>query len=99
MTDLRTLEKDALGAQRRGEYPAAIKLWSRLLSLQSNWEHGYPHYYLADCYVQQGEFDEAEKHYVEAVNIAPSDSLFTDALTSLRAAREAGHLDPVAKGR
>jgi tetratricopeptide (TPR) repeat protein len=92
--DLRTIERQALDAQKEGDYPKAIKLWTRLLRQQANWEHGYGCYYLANCFASLRQFDEAEKYYAEAARIEPNDSLFSDALTSLQEAKKAGLLGP-----
>jgi tetratricopeptide (TPR) repeat protein len=89
---LRSIERDAFEAQKRGDYGRAIQLWSRLLELNGRWEHGYARYNLANCYECIGRFDEAEKEYAEAIRIAPNDRRFSEALANLLAAKKAGVL-------
>ena len=38
-----------------------------------NWEHGYAHYYLADCYTCTGQLDEAEQAYQKANELATAE--------------------------
>jgi tetratricopeptide (TPR) repeat protein len=90
VNDLRTIESLAFKAQRSGDYETAISLWLQLIEKVNNWEDGYAHYNVADCLERIGKFDEAEKHYAEAVKIAPHDDRFSIALSSLIEDRKAG---------
>jgi cytochrome c-type biogenesis protein CcmH/NrfG len=92
--DLRSLEAMAFNAQRQGNYETAISFWLRLLKTVENWEDGNAHYNLADCYERVGKFDDAEMHYAAAIRIAPSNTLFSTALSSLISDREAGLVSP-----
>ncbi|MBN9248501.1 MAG: tetratricopeptide repeat protein [Hyphomicrobium sp.] len=87
---VRTLEREALDAQKRGNHVLAVDCWRRILNVHDNWEHGYAHYNLANCYVSLGRLDEAENEYRDAIRIEPNDALFTEALSSLQAARRDG---------
>jgi tetratricopeptide (TPR) repeat protein len=88
----RDVEARALQAQKAGEYRVAIELWRAIIELQPNWEHGYAHYYLADCYIMVGDSDRAEQEYRRAIDLAPQDELFSIALQSLVDARRSGVL-------
>lgn len=90
VTELRDLEASALREQRSGRFGEAAAVWERLIALNDRWEHGYPHYHLADCYTRLGRLDDAERAYVKAMEVAREDDLFRDALGSLRTAREGG---------
>jgi tetratricopeptide (TPR) repeat protein len=90
IVDPRAAEQAAFAAERRKDYPEAIELWLRLIEEYGNWEHGYACYYLSNCYVHIGRFDEAEYWLVEAVKIEPKDEMFSDALESLRDAKKSG---------
>ncbi|MBY0560751.1 MAG: tetratricopeptide repeat protein [Hyphomicrobium sp.] len=68
----------------------AADCWLRILSAHDNWEHGYAHYNLANCYTSLGRLDDAESEYRNAIRIAPNDALFAEALSSLQAARRDG---------
>lgn len=92
LQDLRSLETDALNAQKSGDYLKAIELWTNLLARAPRWEHGYPHYHMADCYTRVGKFDLAERSYRAAIALAPEDEMFSIALGSLIEARKSGVL-------
>jgi tetratricopeptide (TPR) repeat protein len=85
--NLRETETLALAAQKAGEYGAAIRLWRAIIDIQSNWKHGYAHYYLADCYTRIGEFNRAEEEYRTAIELEPENEMFSIALESLIDAR------------
>jgi tetratricopeptide (TPR) repeat protein len=90
--DLRELEAAALEAQRDGRFYDAIPMWNTILARQPTWEHGYAHYYLADCYTRTGQISLAEDAYRMAIAIAPEDTLFSDTLNSLLEARRLGNI-------
>jgi tetratricopeptide (TPR) repeat protein len=92
MDDPRALEKAAFELSRLQDYMGAAAVWERLLGVYDRWENGYAHYYLADCYTRIGRLDDAENAYLRAIQLSPHDDMFTEALTSLRAARAAGHV-------
>ena len=89
---LQNIESKAFEAQNAGEYTAAIGHWLNLIRRQPNWEFGYAHYNLDNCYVRMRRIAEAEEAYRKAMDIAPEDELFADALNSLLDARRAGTL-------
>jgi len=88
--DIRELEREALRAGRCGDYELAVECWRRILAKHDNWEHGYAHYHLADCYTRLGMLDDAEAEYGRAISVAPNDTMFSEALESLKAARRNG---------
>jgi tetratricopeptide (TPR) repeat protein len=90
--DLRETETRALKAQKVGDFGAAIDLWRAIIEIQPNWEHGYAHYYLADCYTRIGEFDKAEQEYKAAIQLEPQNEMFSTALQSIIDARRSGIL-------
>ena len=59
---LRELERNALNAQHSEKWDEAIVLWNRLVTSNSEWERGYPYYYLADCYTRVGELSLQLRH-------------------------------------
>lgn len=95
--DPRRLEERALQLQRDGSFAEATDVWLALVQAIPNWEFGYPHYYLADCYTRIGQLDLAEAAYRRAIAIAPEDALFSDALKSFLEARAAGLLPRLPK--
>jgi Flp pilus assembly protein TadD len=74
----REIEKHALEAQRAGQYELAISLWREIIEMAPNWEHGYAHYYLADCYTCTGQLDEAEQAYRKAIELEPQNEMFSE---------------------
>ena len=90
--DPRQVELRALEAQQAGDFVGAIALWNELLKEYPNWELGYSHYSLADCYTRIGELDLAEEAYKKAMSLSPQDTLFSNALESFVSARAAGYL-------
>jgi small glutamine-rich tetratricopeptide repeat-containing protein alpha len=84
------MEKRALEAQRAGQYESAIRLWREIIEIVPNWEHGYAHYYLADCYTRTGQFDEAEQAYRRAIELEPQNEMFSSGLQSFIDARRSG---------
>ncbi len=93
--DLRDMERQALEAQKGGEYGVAIGQWLAIINVAPNWEHGYAHYYLADCYTRTGELDKAEAALRRAVELAPEDEIFSIGLESFLEGRKTGALDAV----
>lgn len=90
MADLRALEQQALNAQQVGEFHNAAEIWLKIISQQADWEHGYAHYNLANCYFRLGKVDKAEIEYSMAIEVEPENTMFSDALESLREARARG---------
>jgi tetratricopeptide (TPR) repeat protein len=84
------IEKRALEAQKDGEYEAAIRLWREIIEIVPNWEHGYAHYNLADCYTCTAQLDEAEEAHRLAVELEPQNEMFSSALESFMEARRSG---------
>ena len=92
MEDVRQSESEAYAAQSAGDFERAIQIWVEILEKYPQWEGGYAHYYLADCYTRTGRIDLAIEAYREAIALGPNDKLFSDALESLMQARNLGRI-------
>jgi tetratricopeptide (TPR) repeat protein len=90
--DVREKEAQAIAAQNEGDFENAIQIWKQILGAYPNWEHGYAHYHLANCYVDAAQIDLAVEAYRKAIAIAPEDTMFSEALDSLLEARKMGHI-------
>ena len=92
MENVRLKEAEALKAAENGNHASAVSLWKEILSAYPNWEHGYGHYHLGNCYVDAGRLDLAIEAYRKAIDLAPEDSLFSETLESLLEARKLGYI-------
>jgi Flp pilus assembly protein TadD len=90
--DLVKLHAEALAAQNSGNFYEAVRIWELILQQQPNWEHGIPHYLLADCLERIGELERAEQALRDAVNLSPGCSMFEEGLRSHLAAKKSGIL-------
>ncbi len=79
---LMTLEKEGIMAVQRGDYTSAIHLFSKVLELSPDYEHGMIHYNLACAFEDSGEIDAAETHYLKALEFYPDDPVRLGGLAS-----------------
>lgn len=90
MSDMRDLETKALQAQQNNLFGDAIVLWEELVNNNSQWEVGYPYFYLSDCYLALGDFDKALGAIETALAIWPDNIHFKESYVSLIEARSRG---------
>lgn len=76
------LEREALASMNRQDYGRAVSLLSRLVEDHPSYEHGKPHYDLACCFEELGQFDEARASFVRALEANPTDPIFSGGYAS-----------------
>lgn len=84
------LEQEGLALQRDGKFREAAEVFIALLKEQPDWEHGEGFYCLAFCQEELGDFDAAEKSYLDALHYWPNNPYFLGGY----AAFQASHRDP-----
>jgi Flp pilus assembly protein TadD len=72
---LRELDSRARDATLAGRWHEAVALYEALLEKQPNWEHGYGHLHLADCYEHVGQLDGARATYKAGLRLSPNDPI------------------------
>jgi tetratricopeptide (TPR) repeat protein len=70
------LEQKALALQKSGKTREAADVFAVLVKEQPDWEHGTGFYSLAFCLEELGEYDSAEKSYIEALRYEPKNPYF-----------------------
>ena len=74
--------RQAMRLKDSRNWDSAAKLIEDLLREQSDWEHGYGHYHLAECYEERERTDKARIAYESAVSKSPTDPALLGGLAS-----------------
>src|SRR5262245_19334478 len=69
------IEREARDLLVRGEYRPASELFLKIVTELPEYEHGFCFYDLAICMEELGEFDAAERYYLQALAYQPDDSI------------------------
>lgn len=75
MKHLVELEQEALALQNNGHFRKAATLFKKIVNEYPNYEFGSCFYSLAYCLEQLGEFEEAEKNYIKAIEYNNEDPI------------------------
>ena len=76
------LERRAFDARNAGNIEEAAELFSALVKVQPDWEHGTGFYNLAGCYEDLGRLNLAEECYNAALRYQPANRDFLGGLAS-----------------
>ncbi|MDP3092208.1 MAG: tetratricopeptide repeat protein [Nitrospira sp.] len=69
------VESEARDLLVRGEYRLASELFLKIVTELPEYEHGFCFYDLAICMEELGEFEAAERYYLQALAYQPDDSI------------------------
>jgi hypothetical protein len=76
------LWQQAMSLKNVGEWESAANLFEQILKVQSDWEHGYGAFNLAECYEELGRISDARSAYERAVCGTPTDRTLLGGLAS-----------------
>lgn len=69
------MDREAQRLYSQGDYRRAVETFLKILAMQPDYEHGAYHYCLAICQEEIGDFAEAEKSFVKALEYMPDDTV------------------------